>query len=280
MIKEKVKLWPQWLISSLDNSKQDNKNNLPDKSFISSQTYLWRTLNIYDDILDDGQQIESLPQANFYFRNFLKIFYESKPPPYLKNKVEKLWQNLEKFHQAELKEGKIFWKNKKIHYHQSSSILKINNLANKSLVLAIMPIVLASHKNLCVNSTQANKLFNFFKYLLITKQLADDVKDWEEDLRAGKLTIATKLILDNLKNKKIKINQKNHIYQARIVFIKISAFTLGQKIIKTAQKARNIANELNIQTDSLILKKMLWPLEKQVLKTQKILAKKQVISML
>ncbi len=275
----KVGLWPQWLISSLPNRNLTSTNNLTNKQSFLSQVYLWQALNIYDDILDEGKNIKKLPLANFYFRNFLQIFYESKPPLILKTRTKKLWQNLEKFHQAELKQGKILWVKQKIKYQSSSLILKLNNLADKSLVLAIMPITLACQKKQDLNCWQIKKLFELFKYLLITKQLADDVKDWEDDLKSNQLTIVTKFLLDRLKQEKIKINKKNYIYQVKIIFIKSGALMFSQKIIKISKKTRKIAQELNIKQNSPLLKELLHPLEKRALKIQKILAKNKTTFM-
>lgn len=276
----KIGLWPQLLINSLPNNNLIEKRALISKQTVSSQIYLWQALNIYDDILDEGKNIEKLPLANYYFRSFLQIFYESKPPLALKNKAEKLWKNLEKFHQLELKQGKIFWVKQKIQYSSSTLILKLNNLADKSLVLAIMPIALAWQQKQNLSTREIKKLFSLFKCLLITKQLADDVKDWEDDLQAGKLTIVTKFLLDKLKQEKIKINKKNYIYQAKIIFIKTSALTFSQQIINAAQKTKKIADELNIGANSSLLTELLYPLEKRALKIKKILTKNKIIDML
>jgi hypothetical protein len=186
---EKAYFWPLCFYQDLPKKQQ---NKIPKKlinKLQSANLYLWRALNIYDDLLDGAGQINKLPQANIYLRKFLEIYYRQKLPDDFYKLLNSVMLNLELANKKEL--------DKKIE--TMNDLPALLELSDKSLALSLGPLAILAYIGEKTNGARFQATLNFFRCALAAKQLADDAQDWREDLNAGKITRANFIIKEKIK---------------------------------------------------------------------------------
>lgn len=245
--------WPHWLNSSLS----EKKSKLI--KYQRAQEQLWQALNIYDDFFDGSGQAVDLPQANIYYRNFLKTFYLSNTTEEFKKIGDKIIHELDLANKQEIKYHRINWKNSIPKLPKNMpDFSQLAHLSKKSLALALLPIAAISMDK----KVNEKILVNFFRYALAAKQLSDDAKDWLEDLLAGKLTAVTFLVVQEGQKQKIK----KHLYQKtailHLLFAQGAAIPTCHNILKLCSLARKEASKLGIKEQAPIIKNLVLPLEK------------------
>lgn len=263
MTKEKVYYWPDWLWASFNPRRPFPSSRLP-----AAQTYLWRAMNIYDDFLDGHPAPSRLILANSYFRRFLEIIYQTKLPPVFFSLFREIFSDFERSNQEEMKEKRLdIIAGKIVLSHTLPPLPDSLMLARKSLVLALAPLA-ATYPSGWSNRLEAERIINFFRLALAAKQLSDDARDWEEDLRAGRLTAATAHILIKaaILGKNLDLKKRPEI--PRLLFA-ASTIQLGREIQELCQKARKAGIRLGWKPDCAITKGLISPLEAAVQETNK-----------
>jgi hypothetical protein len=256
MPREKAYYWPSWLAQSFNNSDQN-----PEPKFSQGQLALWRALNIYDDLIDGDNSQADLMSANHDFRKFLGALYNSNLPPDFIEQADKIITIWEKINRQEQQAPKLIIKNGAIKIPKNLTLKNSANLGyQKSLPLAVLPIAGALKLKL-VNSPQEVKyLFNFFKYALAAKQLADDASDWLSDLKNGKLNPVNCLVLGAANSRKIEINLKSRPEIAYLLFAENAGPKTAKNILDLCHHATREALRLKIKDNSPIIKSLIRPL--------------------
>lgn len=268
MKKEKCYYWPYYFSLTLTKSEQRKiRTILP--YLQQAQIFLWRALNIYDDFLDNEGNRAELIKANDYYRHFLQIHYSLGLSAEYYQKFEQLFLQLENVNLQEVNGRKILIKRglliipKKIR-----PLISLKRLADKSAVLSLGASALLAYLGEPLNSARSQATFNFWRYFLSAKQLADDSYDWQEDLKNGTLTTANAPLLKALKVKTIPLNSLNNLnhlfglYCAPIIIKNLKYFC------RLAEKEINICNRNNAQ---IIKLKLLKPIKLSCRRAEKCL---------
>ncbi len=262
MPREQAYYWPIWLIESLRPNCQNQQ-----KTFCQTQSVLWQALNIYDDIIDGDNPRADLMRANNNFRKFLKVLYTSNLPVYFIDQADNIINTWEKINRQEWQSAKLLIKNGGIKIPQHLPSAETYNLGyKKSLLLAIMPIISALKLNLISSRRELKIAFNFFKYALAAKQLADDASDWLVDLENGILNPVNLLVLKAAKNKKIKLNLKTKPEIAYLLFANNAGPQTAKNILNLCKKAEKEALKLGIKNTMPLTKFLIQPLSKSAQK--------------
>jgi hypothetical protein len=260
---EKAYYWPIWFINSLG-IKTKNSKELT--KICQGQVYLWRALNLYDNVMDDENQAMSLPQANNYYRNYLQILYQLPLPQHFFNKAEEIFLAQEQSNQEEMKRSQTNIKS--LVHDKIPSFLEIKNLSQKSLPLALLPITSSmlytkENKKISAEKDYLEKKILFFKYLLGVKQMADDVLDFKEDLQNNKLTRANYYILQKAKKNKVNTLQTK---QYNSLFISVSE-SISQDIINMSNLVIDAGKNIGIDKDAPIIKNVIGKIIKKANRT-------------
>ncbi len=267
--KEGVYYWPLWLSKSLSAEEQIKIKKIL-KKVQSAQVYLWKAFNIYDDFLDNEGKISELPKANDYFRLYLKIHYQLNLAPDYYKLLEKTFNDLSIANKKELTQKKLTIINDSIFIPKK--LPKINDLtvlADKSLVLALGPIALLSFLGYKIKSRKVQSTLKFFRFSLAAKQLADDSKDWLDDLKEGFLTTLTIKILKVVKETRTSLNLKNDLGSIYLLF----ADTIASKIIYDLRllcsQAEDSLFKNGIGEEVVIINKLIKPILSACQKAEK-----------
>jgi len=266
---EPIYFWPNWFKKILSQKEQNKIPLMVIKKLSQAQVYLWRALNIYDDILDDQNNIDKLPQANRYFRLFLETHRSLNFPHNFYLLINQLFTKLEKYNHQELRDKKIKTINSRIIIPKKLlSYSKLLKIADKSLVLAISPLAILFYMGYSTKNIKIKKGLKFFQLILTAKQLSDDACDWWEDLNNGQLTPITSWLLREAKNKKLKLDLKNpkNIF---LLFAKQITPIISQKLTLLLNQARQELVEISYQSPNQLIKNLIEPLEKPINKAKK-----------
>jgi hypothetical protein len=270
MPREQAYYWPSWLTKSLDKNCQN-----PEKKFSKGQLALWRALNIYDDIIDGDNYQADLMSANHDFRKFLAVVYSSDLPPYFIKQTDKIITIWEKINRQEQQTPKLIIKNGAIKIPKNLTIKSSANSGyKKSLLLAIIPIANSLQLKLISRPQEVKRLFNFFKYALAAKQLADDASDWLPDLKNGKLNPVNYLVLEAAKKRQIKLNLRSRPEIIYLLFAENAGPQTAKNILRLCCQAKKAASQLKIKDNAPIIKFLINSLmsaAKKVLNFQKML---------
>lgn len=249
---EKCYFWPVYFSLILNKSEQKKVQKiLPDLK--KAQVFLWRALNIYDDILDEEGQKLDLLKANNYYRHFLFIHYRLNLPKNYYRKLEKAFSRLEKVNKKEIITNKIAIKAGEILVPKNPKpIISKQKLADKSAVLALFASAMFFYlKKPALNQDK------FWHYFLSAKQLADDSYDWLEDLKKGIVTNANYHLLKIYQGKKINLSQQKKL---QTLFEKHCALRMAKEISKLCLKAEKEITKFKGEKSNTIKNKLLKPL--------------------
>jgi len=264
-----VYYWPQWLVDSWP-AEERKKIKLPWlKRLGQGQIYLWQALNIYDDFLDGGGRPITLPQANSAYRNFLKIYYCAGLSANFYKLFNRLLAKLDQANRAEARAKKITLPNGLIPRPQRLPIFSdLTRLADKSLALAVGPLaVLDSLGNQKMSRFQDT--LKFFRFSLAAKQLADDARDWLEDLSQEKITAVNVLVLKAAQRRHLPLDLKNDLTTALVIFAKEVSLKTSQEILALCGLARQNGQKINLPRNNQLLTELIKPLEEATQKALK-----------
>ncbi len=220
----------------------------------------WIGYTFYDDVLDDGK-IKDLPAANICAREMLSIFLSISSDPVIITTLN----TIDTANHWEYTHCKCSVVNSVIHLPAIlPDYVDHSVLAEKSLGLAIAPLllILASHHPDKIKEISA--LESFFRHYLIARQLNDDAHDWFHDLQNGFLnSVSTPLIAQYLQ-------KDNHEYELNLTTEKDALQKLfwyeiidqvASDVFNHIELARSSLMSITILTDITFLSKLLDPLE-------------------
>lgn len=255
---EKVYYWPQWFTKTLS-----KKERLAiDKKFIEKlghgNIFLWRALNLYDDILDGDGPPEILPLANSYYRRWLEIYYRLGLPPDFYRLFNRLISDLDTANRRETRQDAA---------QNIKRLPRFGNLlllSKKSLPLSCGPLAILASLGYKTNSQRTQATLEFFRAALAAKQLSDDSYDWREDLATGKITMANVLVLKAAAEDRKRPDMLSEPSAANIFFTDYAAPRLKKAISDLRRRAEDCAQSAQIDPDSRFVKEIIGPLKKAV----------------
>jgi len=269
--KEETFYWPLWFSKILNPREQIKiKKIIPQLG--RAQNYLWRALNIYDDFLDGAGERAKLPLANRSFRRYLEIHYRLNLSNDYYRLFNKINNDLDKANQEEIAAPKIKIKNNQVFIPKKLALnKKADSLARKSLALALGPLAL-----LFALGDKKSKFhpkfwaaFNFFKYALAAKQLADDSHDWREDLKEGLITSANRPILLAARKRNLELRLESPSTTANLLFAIEAAPLISAELENLCARARREMAKISKNEKNILLTRLITPLEKACAKAKR-----------
>jgi len=247
MPKENVYYWPLWFSQLLDPDEQRKiKKILP--KLQCAQISLWRALNIYDDFFDGDGERSQLPQANTYYRRFLETHYRLNLSSSYYQQMQQLFKNLDRANTEEIT-GRNRCKN------------ELAILTDKSFVLALGAIALLAKLGYKRSDKKSLACFNFFKYSLALKQLADDSLDWLEDFKRGLITLANKPVINAIKKKRLVFNLEKEPEIANLLFCQYASPLIISRMKNLCVLARSELAAFGPSEKNSLIKNLIRPHE-------------------
>lgn len=218
----------------------------------------WLAYDIYDDFFDNQSIPYHLSVANFSLRKLSTTFTSD----YLSKEFHSFFHEtmniVDNANASEAKMPIIKVKNNALILDDKIiPIIRSNASPENKSIGHILPIV--AIYSLVGYSPQHNKTLtaiNFFKNYLAARQLIDDMHDWEEDLKLGKInTVAFQIINEALKKQKKKVT----INYLRSLFWEVTVIKSCKRVYKHIDQAEKtgmpfleILEPLKIAIDSTI----------------------------
>ncbi|MEI6529406.1 MAG: hypothetical protein WCN88_03350 [Candidatus Falkowbacteria bacterium] len=269
MTKEEVFYWPLWLSKLLSKKEQIKVKKILPK-LQRAQIFLWRALNIYDDIYDDEGGRLDLPMANKYFRKYLEIVYRLNLSPNYYSSLEKTFNNLDRANSNELLQKRLKIKNGIINI--ASKIPprnKLKNLSNKSLALAFAPLALFDYLSFEKHRVRTRAALNFFRYALAAKQLADDSQNWLEDLKNGLITNANRPIVMAARKKRLKLKLSKSPLILNLLYAQIAAPIIISDLKRLCALAETNLSRIKHKPKNMLINRLIKPIKDSTLKAEK-----------
>lgn len=196
--------------------------------------YGWCAYTIYDDIMDGDSDVKNLNLANVFNRE-----------------MEILFNNLEidrstgffEFYKQVMQgvENANFWELNNLIYDKKNidgKKLNTDDLSNKSLGHALTSVAILCKLGFSIESEEIQNMINFFKNYLISKQMNDDIHDWEKDLKKGRINSASVELLN--------LSEKNETENQQVLFWKKVVPLYCKKIVNYCKNAEVSAKSINI----------------------------------
>lgn len=230
--------------------------------------FLWLSYSIYDDLIDNDDNLSSLPIANWAAREFSLNFYQQKTSPEYQLLFKKIMTKMDYSQIWESHYGRFSQTTNLTFSSKIENYQKPQALSAKSLAHCLGPMLILDQLKLKPNSGHGQNVLSFFKYYLSVRQLQDDIHDFESDYQKGIITSANIRIIKN------KI-EPNKIFS---YFIKQELPRLNAKIIRYQNKAETYLKAATIIKYPDYLKQFLTPLKSNPLEIKKFLSTYQNLS--
>lgn len=258
---KQVTLLPYFFSQSLPTSKQASPNLI--SILGQANLYGWIAYTVYDNILDETNDVELLPLANICLRAVTTIY-----KAILSTENFKLFQTI-----MDRMEKANSWEYTNCHFTISKSISKEqlteypnHFLSDKSLPHALGPVAILLSQNYQPNSQTVINLLSFFANYLKARQLNDDAHDWQKDLQTGFVnSVSFSLLHSYFKTTTPQINIQTDISSLQSYFWETHIHEITKRIDLYLAKAHTHLTELtnsNTIISSDYLKSLLQPLEK------------------
>jgi hypothetical protein len=148
--------------------------------------YGWTAYTIYDDVLDSGGDTRLLCIANTSLRWSLEAFQSAAPDsPAYQIFVGKIFETIDNANAWEASHCRFGLFNGKVSVGPLPDYGNLSKLAERSLGHALTPLGILAALGILPDDPRGRSLVRALKHYLIARQLGDDMRDWEEDLRAG-----------------------------------------------------------------------------------------------
>lgn len=259
--KNQITLLPYYFSRSLPSDKTVSENLIFELG--KANLYGWIAYTIYDNILDNADDIKLLPIANICLREVTSIYKTilSKEDYTLFKKImDRMEQaNSWEYTHCHIQGREIISKKNLIHYPE-------NLLSDKSLPHALGPIAILLPHHHTSNSQAVALLLSFFSNYLKARQLNDDAHDWQKDIESGFLNSVTLSLFENYfasheASSHIDLQADLSLLQSHFWHTHIQIVTQDiDSYIKKAQHSLAELKNKNIISSSEYLESLLEPL--------------------
>lgn len=243
----------------------------PEKRPLISDDYLaelgfinlcgWIAYTIYDDFIDGGGDPKLLPVANVCLREVAAILKNVE----IDNSFSYCRDVLDGIDAANL------WETTNARSAVSDGLINLTpsygnfeNLASRSLGHAIGPLMVLFSLGFDADSDEIKNIRRFFSDYIIARQLNDDIRDWEDDLRSGRLSPAVARLIHEAKiSDKEILNLNSDMPFLRDLFWKRVIPVMAEESIarcRSASEAVNLSGEI-ISSPEILLS-ILSPVKK------------------
>ncbi len=155
----------------------------------------WLAYTLYDEIVDTNSSGQLLPLANICQRQAMARYQSVSSPGELAI-VQGIFEAMDTANAWEVNEAHAIVHEEILHITALPQYGGLAVLAERSFGHACGPLIIAGEQGF--RSTQLGNLRLAFKHYLIARQIYDDLRDWQEDIRDGQLTYVNSMILREL----------------------------------------------------------------------------------
>lgn len=157
------------------------------KDLAMANLYVWIAYSIYDDFYDDEGVIEQLPIANYCARKAYDLFIGACPNERSRDIVVDAFLRMDKANLRELNKCRASVSGSKIVYSSLPGYQGNSMLADRAYAHILGPLIILGYQS-SPTSGSDKSLRESLESFLITRQLNDDIHDWQEDLANGHLS--------------------------------------------------------------------------------------------
>jgi len=259
---EKASFWPNWFFLTLPPKQRAKIEPKLLLKLSRANRYLWRALNIYDDFLDQEGQSAQLPLANGYYRRFLEIYYRLNLPAAFYHVFKDTMDDLDAANRQEVQKNCLLIKNGRLTLpHKIPRFTNLVDLSRKSLPLGLGAIALLYQIRPEITKIEITMTLNFFRYALAAKQLADDARDWFDDLNGGRITAANALVLRAAKKYQLPLDLNRQPEISYLLFAQEASKEITANLDSLCRQTKRAAVKIHFQPDCRLLTEILGPLE-------------------
>lgn len=200
----------------------------------AANLYCWIAYMLYDAMLDDKRDTSALPLANIAHRKSLELYRSVCSDPNMRNFVDYAFDAMDATNAWEVynthrEPGKI---------PESMPIFgNLYRLSHRSYAHVLGPLIIASRVH-DITSDAKQLLHDSLMQYLIARQLNDDCHDWQEDLRAGRITHVVMTLIKHVYGRKLPVGEKANIKELQKVFWERCGEEMSHEIQKHIQQAK------------------------------------------
>ena len=154
----------------------------------------WLAYTVYDHFLDDRGNPEHLPIANIAARLSVQLFQKIAPQPEM---VQQLFATMDRANAWELARARQAVRGTSLTITTLPKYKKGAHLAERSIAHALGPLIVLAGAGARFHTLQTAEAA--FRHFLIARQLADDLYDWQEDIRSGHASYVVTAILRDMR---------------------------------------------------------------------------------
>lgn len=167
-----------------------------------ANVYGWMAYTIYDDFLDGLGETRLLSVANMALRQSLACFRRALPQHAdYQTLVEQTFTVIDGANAWEVAHCRCAVQAGAIRLDRLPAYGRRERLAERSLGHALTPLGLLAASGFGLDNPAVFAVRLAFRQYLIARQLSDDMHDWEQDIRAGRISFVVKTTLQDLGTK-------------------------------------------------------------------------------
>lgn len=240
------------------------KSSLSQNTLISlgeAHFLVWMAYSLYDQILDEGGSAQLLPVANILHRLSLQSFLSVGSH----KKVLSFYDAVDLGNADEM-----YFTRTAI----SNGILQIQQLPAQSVILQQLQMKCSGHFiNIAIlldlidcTDEQRSAMTSALQEYSVARQLSDDLLDWEDDLRSGKITYVTRRLIKKLQDAGHSLHIETIIPLCKAILWQSEASAVSATMTKKIRQAKaSITDSQLLVHDSLYVKKFLHPIEQRAM---------------
>lgn len=165
----------------------------------AANVFGWMAYRIYDDFLDSEGQVSLLPVANTAMRASLRLFRQALPNDQaFQRQVQSLFIRIDAANAWEATHCRIAADSHSVTVGALPKYPSATFLAERSIGHALTPLAVLAASGIPADHPKARLFLAGFRHYLAARQLHDDLHDWQEDLRNGRISyIVARLLRDS-----------------------------------------------------------------------------------
>jgi hypothetical protein len=161
--------------------------------------YGWTAYTIYDDILDGDGDNRLLPAANTAMRLAERSFLAAVRTGAYHDFVRRAFQRVDAANAWEAAQCRFTISAGSITVSHIPNYGRGQQLAERSFGHLLAPVAVLAARGILPDDHRTKHLLDGMQHYLIARQLGDDLRDWQEDLRAGTCTFVVAELLRTAK---------------------------------------------------------------------------------
>ena len=264
---DEIILMPQLFLQSLANPPTNLQAALLEHLGIAN-LYGWIAYTIYDDFLDNEGKTSELSVANVAMRYSLTRFSNALPhsDAYRKH-VNTVFDLIDSANAWEIANARYTVSQSRLLVGQSPPYGSLKPLAERSLGHTLPPMGILAAMGIPPHDPRAVRVQRAFKHYIIARQLSDDIHDWQEDIRGGRITYTVACVLKDMNIQPGRHNLATLLPRMQLYFWHHTSTAICDTITHHITSARTQATQSGLLTPNNLVTNLCQPIEQTVITT-------------